>query len=100
MRSSIKGGLKLCAFYIAFVAVLLALAFFSGEKTGGIYLSLAFFPGLVVILFGCLGLFECVNFAPVSIPWGFPREALLVCVCLLTVFVAGFVFTAIKNRLS
>ena len=83
------------------VQFMLALAFLLGaEKTGGIFLFLAFSPVMAIMFFSCAKFVECVNFVPVSLPWYLPPLALLVCMCLVTVFVIGFVITAIKNSVS
>lgn len=96
MRSSVWGGLKFCAIYIVFVILMLTLAYLSAdERISGLLTMLAWLPGGFTLL-GTMWLFG-LHYLPVE---GLEVGPLLAVASILTVFLVGLAFTAIKNRVS
>jgi hypothetical protein len=97
MKSSIKGALKFCALYFVYAALMLTVAYFSSdERTSELLNLLVWWPSGVVI-FGVMWLFGLQRLPVES---GIEMGMLLAAVSAFVVFLVGFVFTAIKTRMS
>jgi hypothetical protein len=89
-----SGGLKLCAIYIAYAALLITLAHFTDDPKGRFFLgSFAWLPA--GIAFGILHLFPVLH----RYPWT-NTPYFLFPVCLLIVYLIGWAISAVKRRLS
>ena len=89
-----SGGLKLCAVYIIFAAVMLTTAYLAVDPKGRFFLaSLAWLPA--ELTFGILHLFPLLQVHPwTNTPY------FLFPVSLLIVYLIGWAISAVKRRLS
>lgn len=86
-----RGGLKLCAAYIVFVALMLTLAYFADPKGRFFFASLAWFPAGTT--FGIFNLYPLMYPHPWTRFLGPP-------VSILIVYLIGWAISAAKSRLS